>query len=109
MLLSIIRLYPAPENEHAVIDVLNSLKGPISALTDCVDCLILSEANEHASVCYLEMWKTREALNEHLQSTLYGRVLEAVELSKSNPIVEFYEVERIGGLEYIEFVRTPQR
>ncbi|SHO53282.1 putative quinol monooxygenase [Desulfopila aestuarii] len=109
MLLSIIRVYPSPENEHATIDVLSSMKGPLSALTDCLDCFILSERAGDNAVCYMEIWKNSEGLNDHLRSALYARVLEAMELSQSPPIVEFFELKKIGGLEWIESIRTPMR
>jgi len=43
MLFLTMRVYHAPENEHAVIDVLNSLKGTLSTLTDYLAWLILSK------------------------------------------------------------------
>ena len=108
MLLSIIRLYPSPGNEYAVIDVLNSMKGPISASSDCIDVLVLAESSGEGGICYLERWRTREGLDRHLRSNLYSRVLEAMELSFSPPTVEFYEISSIGGMECIEQARLFQ-
>jgi len=41
MLFLTMRVYHAPENQHAVVDVLNSLKGTLSTLTDYLAWLIL--------------------------------------------------------------------
>jgi len=109
MLLSIIHIFPSHGNEHAVIDVLSSMQGPMAALPDCVGCLVMTEAGGEGSICYLERWRTREALENHLRSTLYSRVLEAIELSEAPPVVEFYEGNGTGGMAYIETVRNPWR
>jgi len=89
-----------------MIEMLNSIKGPIAALADLSDCLVLAETGDDAEICYLELWHTREGMDHHLNSPLYRRVLEAMELSRVPPIVEFYEVNKIGGMELIEAVRN---
>ena len=63
------------------------------------------ETDEHNSISYMERWRTRAALDRHLRSALYCRVLEAMELSRIPPKIEFYEIADIGGLDLIERVR----
>jgi len=53
----------------------------------------------------MERWRSREALERHLRSPLYCRVLEAMELSRQPPEVEFFAVQDIGGLELVEKAR----
>mgnify|MGYP002399388266 CR=1 FL=1 len=106
MILAVIRIYPRPGLEHSIVEVLESLKGPMAALTGCLGCSVAVETGGHGAVCYLEQWGTREALDQHLRSPLYGRVLEAMECSSLPPVVEFFEVEGVGGLELVEKVRV---
>ena len=108
MFLSVVKIYPAPGSGHTILDVLESMKGPVATLADCLGCSVTVETGEEGAVCYTEQWRTREALDRHLRSPLYGRVLEAMEFSRTPPEVEFYEVTEVGGLELIEKVRLPR-
>lgn len=105
MHLSMIRIYPAQEHEHAVIDVLDSLKGPITANADCLACAISVETDGSGAICYQETWRRREALQQHLRSALFGRVLAAMEFSRQPPDVTFYEVIQTGGLDMVKQAR----
>ena len=106
MILSVVKIYPHPGREHAVIDVLDSLTGPVSTLAGCLGCSVSIETGAGEVVNYTEKWCSREALDRHLNSNLYGRVLEAMEFSCKPPDVEFYEVTNVGGLELVELARS---
>jgi quinol monooxygenase YgiN len=106
MIISIIKIYPPTGSEHTIIDVLKSVKVAIANLYDCLECSVAVEAGEDDQVCYMEQWRTREALDRHLRSPLYGRVLEAMELSRIPPEVTFFKVSKIGGLELVGRVRV---
>lgn len=110
MYLSVIRIYPPPGREQFVIDVLDTLKGPVTTNADCLGSSIAIEAGENGeggAICYTEQWRTREALDRHLRSPLYGRVLEVMECSRKPPGVEFFTVTDVGGLELVEQARHP--
>jgi quinol monooxygenase YgiN len=108
MYLAIIKIYPSPGNEHIVVDVLESMKGQISAMTDCDGCSVSVEVGEGGAVCYTEWWRDREALDQHLRSALYTRVLATMELSFMPPVVEFFEATKAGGLNLVETARALQ-
>lgn len=106
MVLSVIKIFPLPGRLSAVTDVLDSLKGTVTSSGDCLGCSIAVEVGEGGAVCYTTQWCDREALDRHLRSSLYGRVLEAMEFSQTQPEVVFYELTEIGGLELIEKARA---
>ena len=106
MYLSLIKIYPARGWEQRVLDVLDSIKGPITSHTDCLGCLVTIESGEMGAICYIEQWLTSEALEKHMRSTLYGRLLEAIEHSGQSPEVVFYEVNKAQGFELVEKVRA---
>lgn len=108
MYFSMIKIYPPPGNEHRVIDVLDSLKGPISAVADCLACSITVETDGTGAVCYSDQWRTREALDKHLRSALFSRLLEAMECSHQSPDIAFYDVTEVGGLKLVEQARANQ-
>ena len=105
MLLSIITIYPPPGDNPKIIEVLESVQRVILTKANCLGSLLMVEALTAKTICYMEQWRTREALDNHLRSTLYCRVLEAMELSSLPPTVEFYGITYIGGMDLIERVR----
>jgi len=51
-------------------------------------------------------WETQKDLIRHLQSDIYKRLLLLVELSAAPPVVEFFDVLEIRGLDLVEAART---
>lgn len=72
MLISLTQLYPTPENAGAVIEILNSVKSHVATLANCIDCLVMHESTDEGAICYMERWQTREGLDMHLRSPVYG-------------------------------------
>jgi len=105
MFLSLITIHPLPGDEARVIEVLDSIRCLVATNADCSCCLFAAGAEAGSSICYLERWHNRAALDRHLRSPLYCRVLEAMELSRLPPTVEFYQLTPIGGLDVIENIR----
>lgn len=103
-----IKIYSSAGHEHNIIEVLHSMKGPMANLVDCLDCFIAVEWGEGSAICYMEKWRSREALDRHLRSPLFCRVLEAMELSRKPPRIDFYEISGIGGMELVENLRSPK-
>jgi len=101
-----IKIFPSPGREHTIIEVLGSMKGPMATLADCLDCSVSVEWGEGNAICYMEWWRTREGLDRHLGSPLFCRVLEAMELSRKSPVVNFYEMNGSGGLNLRENLRV---
>ncbi len=58
---------------------------------------------------HAEQWETEEALNDHIRSDLYPRVLAAIELSRRQPEVKFCSGSESTGLELIETARREAR
>jgi hypothetical protein len=58
---------------------------------------------------YVEQWGSEEALDEHIRSDLYRRVLAAMELSKQSPEIKFHYVTETKGFEMVESLRSDSR
>jgi quinol monooxygenase YgiN len=106
MFFTLIKIYPPAGRKHSVVDVLDSLKGPITTSTHCIDCTIMVETGRNGAVCYTEQWSSREALEQHLRSALFSRILEAMECSHKPPKLSFFELSEVGGLEMVEQARS---
>lgn len=105
MILSIVKIVPAPGKKEELLCVLRSILGPIQAMSDCHDCLLCHEDGDDGEVIFLEHWESWEAFMRHIRSELYGRMLEAMELSRHEPEVSFFEVSAVQGMELLKAVR----
>ena len=68
----------------------------------CVACDIYEEQGPEPAVVLVERWETEEALEAHLRSEAYRRILGAVELSGGPPEIRFEHVSAREGMELIE-------
>ncbi len=105
MIFSFITIYAQPGEEAKVLDLLDSMHGLTATNPGCDGCHVLVDRGGPQTLRYLERWHSRESFEEHLRSPAYSRVLEAMELSRIPPEVEFVQGERFGGLEVIGQVR----
>lgn len=72
-------------------------------------CAIHEEDSNQHSVIYIEQWESKEALQQHIQSSIYSMILNAMELAAEVPEIRFYNVLETMGLELIETMRTKEK
>jgi quinol monooxygenase YgiN len=106
MILSFIKLIPQSEKRQAMIDILRTMEALTKIKPGCLCCCTYEQADERHAVLYVERWESREALNIHVQSSMYMRLLTAMELAGEAPEIQFYEVEKTMGIELIEALRA---
>jgi quinol monooxygenase YgiN len=107
MILGTVRILPPSSSRASVLEVLRSIQGPVRAQPGCVACDIYDEQGPEPAIVLLERWDSDEALESHLRSDLYRRVLAAVELSGSQPDIRFEHVSSSEGIELVERLRGP--
>ncbi len=83
------------------------MNGPTQVAASCLNCCILEEFGDDANTVSVELWQTLGEMQRHFRSTLFSRILEAIELSQFEPVVCVYEIVDIRGLKLIEQVRMP--
>lgn len=106
MHLAIFKIYPVTGAAPAVIDVLESMKVSLAADAACLACSVAFESGEDGAIVFTEQWQSMEALRGHLRSTVFSRMLEAMEWSRKAPTTEFFDVTALGGMEVIEEARS---
>ena len=109
MILSKLRLFPAPENRRQVLAALRSVLGPTQAEPSCSAAQVYEEDSPETAILYVEEWNSESEFRDHVRSELYRRVLAAIDLSKSTPEVCFYNVSSVQGLELVQEIRDPSR
>lgn len=106
MIIAILKMIPLNEKRHEVLDVLLSIKGPVLTESECLACCILEEYGEEQNLFYVEQWRSLAALERHIRSTSYARILEAMELSAQPPEISFYKTSEMWSFDLIERVRS---
>jgi quinol monooxygenase YgiN len=107
MIVGTVRLLPAPVRRAEILEVFRAVQGPVRAQPGCTACHIYEERGSDEAVVFVEMWETQAALEAHLRSDAYRRVLGAIELSGGPPEVRFDHVSATEGMELIERSRNP--
>jgi len=108
MIIGTVRFLPPPNRHVAVLEILRSVQGPVRAQPGCAACDILDEQGPETAIVLLERWETEEALETHLRSEAYRRILGAIELSGGQPDIRFEHVSSSEGLELVERLRDPK-
>ena len=106
MVIGTLRILLSPDRRAEVIQILQSIQGPVLALPDCAGCHIYEEEDPEPAVVLVERWESEAALEEHIRSEAYRRILGAIELSGSPPEVHFDFVSASKGMELIERLRN---
>jgi quinol monooxygenase YgiN len=104
-----LRIQPAPAHLADVLQVFRAIQGPVLTQPGCLACHIYEERGPDEAVVLVERWESQEALEVHLRSEAYRRILGAIELSAAPPEVRFDTVSATAGMELIDQSRATER
>jgi quinol monooxygenase YgiN len=108
VVVSTLRLFPSREQRRHMLGILRSVQGPTQAQLRCLSCRLYEEDGFEEAVYYCETWESDAALEQHIRSELYRRILSALELSRVPPEVSFYSVSETRHMELIVELRGRQ-
>jgi quinol monooxygenase YgiN len=86
---------------------LASLVGPIQVQPGCLSCQFSQVWPTQDGLQMEARWDSQENLMRHLQSDIYKRLLLLMELSAAPPVLEFFTVVELRGLDLVETARIP--
>jgi len=78
MIVGTLRILPAPDRRADILEVFRAVQGPVLAQPGCVACHIYEEQGPEPAVVLVERWESQTALEAHLRSEAYRRVLGAI-------------------------------
>jgi quinol monooxygenase YgiN len=107
MIVGTLRILPASHRRADVLEILRVIQGPVLAQPGCTACHVYEEHGEDQAVVLVEVWEDQPALEEHLRSEDYRRILGAMELSAEPPEVRFDHVSATEGMELVDRLRNP--
>ena len=105
MVISTLRIVPSPKQHFEVLEILRSVLGPTETQPGCLSCRIYEEDGPDQATVLCGHWKTSAALQEHILSDLYLRVLAACELSDQPPEFCFHHVSKTQGIDLVHKLR----
>jgi quinol monooxygenase YgiN len=105
MIIELMRISVPLRDKQEFTKALESLVSPLQP--GCLSSQ-LSQAWPNQNGLYVEArWESEEYLAYYLRSQDYKRLLLLIELSAGPPVVEFFKVLEIRGLDLVEQVRSP--
>ena len=108
MILSVIELVPQLNKRQAILEILQFVADGLRNSPECVSCGVYEALDQARTILYLEQWESEQSLHNHLRSSLYVPVLNAIDLARCQPKVSFHEVARTRSLELVEALRMTE-
>jgi quinol monooxygenase YgiN len=105
MVISTLRIVPLKKQHSEVLEILRSVLGPTETQPGCLSCHIYREDGPDQATVLCGYWETEAALQEHIRSDPYLRVLAACELSNRPPEFSFHHVSRTQGMDLVHKLR----
>jgi quinol monooxygenase YgiN len=106
MIIELMRVSVQQDQKQEFAKALEFLVSPIQLHPGCLSCQLFQVWPQQNGLHIEARWESREYLIQHLQSQAYKRLLLLIELSAGPPVVEFFNVLEIRGLDLVEQVRT---
>ena len=106
MFIAVLELVPQIQKRQAMLEVLRFVAERVKTKPECMDCGVFEEASGPQRVVYVEEWRSGKDLHAHIQSGLYSKILQAMELASKEPRIRFYEVSQTKSMELIEELRS---
>jgi quinol monooxygenase YgiN len=107
MIVGTLKITPAPDRRADILEVFRTIQGPVLAQPGCIACHIYEQEGPERAVVLVERWESQSALEAHIRSETYRRILGAMELSGAPPEVRFESVTATEGMDLIERSREP--
>ncbi len=105
MIVATLKIAVPPDRRAGVVEVLSLLLGPVRVEPGCLGCGLYQEAGNGEDLFYVEEWETPEQHERHMRSARYERLLAIMEASDRPPVLRYYSITDVKGLEYLEAVR----
>ena len=105
MIHAIIKLSLVPEKRADALGLLSALAERIRVKRGCIACSVCQDVQEEEMIRYEELWESREAMERHLRSDDYRKILLVMEMTSHAPDISFNTIKETAGMETIRRVR----
>jgi quinol monooxygenase YgiN len=108
MILSCIELVPAQDKRRQMLEILQFAENGVRRNPGCTWCGIYESHDPDSAILYLEQWESERDLRTYVRSKAYLPILNAIDMAREQPKVNFYDVGSTRSMELIELLRAPQ-
>ena len=105
MEIALLQIKTSPERRKDLLKALQFIQGQVQIKQGSLKCQIYRAVNDEEVFLYIEQWKTKAALQSHIQSLLYKQLLSVMELAVETPEIKFYHLSGEEGIDLIERLR----
>ena len=91
-----------PEMRWQILKTIHSITGPTSAQPDCQHCELFGSTMNDDTLLLLEKWKSQEALEQHIQSEDFRKIMSAMDSASEPPEINFYTIASTAGMDQVE-------
>lgn len=105
MFTMVLHLNVSPEKTADVISIINSISGPLSVDSSCKHFDLYSNTKNDDRLLLFEVWDSKEALEDHIRSDDFSKILAIMEISNQPPEICFDTISKSAGIEFIEKLR----
>lgn len=106
MVIASFRLFPAREQRRQLLGILRAIQGPTKVQPHCISCQLYEEDGYEEAILYLEQWDSEPEFHRQARSERYRQILEAVELSRRAPEIQFHQITATRGIDLLEQLRS---
>ncbi len=100
-----LRLTTTQKTRQEIVGLLRSLIEPTRVESGCISCGLYADLQDPDSIVWVEEWGSQDALERHLRSAQYRKILAALEMCEERPDVRFNTVAKTSGMQLIEKAR----
>ena len=102
MIIVTLHLKVAPEQRLNVLKTVHAMIGPTTVQSGCLHCGFYSNTQNDDELILLEKWESREALERHILSDDFRKLLAAMETANEPPEISFNTPASTEGMELVE-------
>jgi quinol monooxygenase YgiN len=106
MIIELLRISVPTGKRHEFAKSLVSLAGPIEAQPGCLACRVFQTWPQRDGLLIEARWESQEFLVRYLRSQTYKNLLLLAELGMTPPVMEFFTVVQLRGLDLVEDARN---
>lgn len=102
---STIRMMIPLDKQSEALEILKSLTKDVQLDPTCISYRLYRGVNEVRAIMVEEFWENDAAIQRHLKSDTYRRVLLVVEMAEQPPEIRFDTITSTSGIETIKNAR----
>ena len=105
MIIVTLQLKVNPEKRWDIVKTIHTIIGPTAVQPGCVHCSLYSNTGNDDELILLQKWESKEALEKHIRSDNFRKILATMEESSEPPELSFDTVSFRAGLDLVEKLR----